>query len=120
MGPIMETILISLYATICCLGILSNTALIWVVLGKYKKIIKITIKQTLKSSYSYLIYDYTAVGNINFLTFSLRHPLPKREAQKIVIIPKTVRHSKIHFKFEVYSITKNVTFCDFNFYLLHL
>ncbi|XP_023345068.1 neuropeptide F receptor [Eurytemora carolleeae] len=34
MGPIMETILISLYATICCLGILSNTALIWVVLGK--------------------------------------------------------------------------------------
>ena len=92
MGPIMETILISLYATICCLGILSNTALIWVVLGKYLDIIqknyKDAIKQTLKSSYSYLIYDYTAVGNINFLTFSLRHPLPKRE------VPKNSYHSK--------------------------
>ena len=62
MGPIMETILISLYATICCLGILSNTALIWVVLGKYLDIIqknyKVAIKQTLKSSYSYL-YMYS-------------------------------------------------------------
>ena len=87
MGPIMETILISLYATICCLGILSNTALIWVVLGKYLDIIqknyKDAIKQTLKSSYSYLyMYSFRSVGNINFLTFSLRPPLQKREATK--------------------------------------
>ena len=35
LGPVMEGILILLYSLTCGLGILSNTALIWVVLGKF-------------------------------------------------------------------------------------